>query len=293
MGKALVIDSQFAGTDFDFTVLAKNTYDSTTIRYIQNPTIFDLAKAKLFNVNWQSNNLLGFRLDSTGDDFIQTPIVYTNELGKATNFELLVLNTTDLSGAILDYNTPTLVDSIVPFRDLTQVPTSFYTDDVLADGRFSMRIEEPNYDKDAFEIPVFEYMIQGNDDYNALGNVIIGNELFTSYKKTSIVYNYVVSNTRFTAENANRLFTASSPAPSSSVQRVIVDRTNATTINLKLYSQIIVGPPPVLNTVELDGKHIGIFAVGSDSTRKFLFAINDYNMESDNDINLYINNWKI
>jgi hypothetical protein len=293
MGKALVIDSQFVGTDFDFTVLAKNTYDSTTIRYIQNPTIFDLAKAKLFNVNWQSNNLLGFRLDSTGDDFIQTPIVYTNELGKATNFELLVLNTTDLSGAILDYNTPTLVDSIVPFRDLTQVPTSFYTDDVLADGRFSMRIEEPNYDKDAFEIPVFEYMIQGNDDYNALGNVIIGNELFTSYKKTSIVYNYVVSTTRFTAENANRLFTASSPAPSSTVQRVIITRPNNTTFNLTLYASAGAPPPAGLNFTALQGKHIGIFAVGSDSTRKFLFAINDYNMESDNDINLYINNWKI
>jgi hypothetical protein len=296
MTKALVFTPQFVGTNFDFTVLAKNTYDSTTIRYIQNPTIFDLAKAKLFDVNWQSNNNLGFRLDSTGDDFVQTPIVYTNELGKATNFELLVLDTDNLANAVLDYNTPTLIDSIVPFRDLTQVPTSFYTDDVLADGRFTMRIQEPTYDKDPFEIPVFEYMLQGNDDYNPLGNVIIGNELFTSYAKTSITFNYVVSDTRFTAENANRLFTASSPAPSSSVQRVLIEKTTDTTINIKLYSQIIVGPPPTLNTLPLQGKHIGIFAVGSDSTRKFLFAINDYAItgtNSNNDINLYINNWKI
>jgi hypothetical protein len=293
MSKALVIGSQFVGTNFDFTVLARNTYDTTTIRYIQNPTIFDLSKAKLVNVNWQDNNILGFRLDSTGDTYVQTPIVYTNDIGKATNFELLFLDTVNLSQAVTDYTLDVPSAVLIPFSDLTNVNINFYNIYVVDESNFSIRIQEPTYDKDAFEIPVFEYMIQGNDDYNALGNVIIGNELFTSYSKTSIVYNYVVSTTRFTAENANRLFTASSPAPSSSVQRVLVDRTNATTINLKLYSQIIVGPPPTLNTTALQGKHIGIFAVGSDSTRKFLFAINDYNMVSNNDINLYINNWKI
>jgi len=294
MGKALVLDNTFSGTDFDFTVLAKNTYDSTTIRYIQSPTIFDLAKAKLFNVNWQDNNVLGFRLDSTGSNYIQTPIVYTNDIGKATNFELLVCDTTNITNAQTFYNLNYTPNDLIPFGDLTNVNNNFYTDSVFNLNNFSIRIPEPTYDKDPFEIPVFEYMLQGNDDYNALGNVIIGNELFTSYRKTSITYNYVVSNTRFTAENANRLFTASSPAPSSSVQRVIITRPNDTTINLKLFSTLVSIVPPIsLNGTALQGKHIGIFAVGSDSTRKFLFAINDYNMESNNDINLYINNWKI
>jgi hypothetical protein len=314
MGKALVLDNTFSGTEFDFTVLAKNGYGNlvtlpdlttepeTIIRYIKNPTIFDLSKGKLINVDWQDNNVLGFRLDRTSANFdlggtlVQTPIVYTSDIGKATDFELLVCDTTNITNAQTFYNLNYTPNDLIPFGDLTNVNNNFYTDSVIDENNFSIRIQEPNYDKDPFEIPVFEYMLQGNDDYNALGNVIIGNELFTSYRKTSIVYNYVVSTTRFTAENANRLFTASSPAPSSSVQRVLVDRTNATTINLKLYSQIIVGPPPILNTVALQGKHIGIFAVGSDSTRKFLFAINDYAItgtNSNNDITLYINNWKI
>jgi hypothetical protein len=293
MGKALVINSQFVGTEFDFTVLAKNTYDSTTIRYVQSPTIFDLAKAQLFNVNWQDNNVLGFRLDSTGSTYIQTPIVYTNDVGKATNFELLVCDTTNITDAQEFYNDNYTPNDLIPFGDLTNVNDNFYTDSVIDENNFSMRIEEPTYDKDPFEIPVFEYMIQGNDDYNSLGNVIIGNELFTSYSKNSIVYNYVVSTTRFTAENANRLFTASSPAPSTTVQKVIITRPNDTTINLKLYASAESPPPAGLNTTALQGKHIGIFAVGSDSIRKFLFAINDYNMVSNNDINLYINNWKI
>jgi hypothetical protein len=294
MGKALVINDTFSGTDFDFTVLAKNTYDSTTIRYVQSPTIFDLAKAKMFNINWQNNNVLGFRLDSLGANYVQTPIVYTNNIGKATNFELLVCDTTNITDAQEFYNENYTPNDLIPFGDLTNVDDNFYTDSVIDENNFSIRIPEPSYDKDPFEIPVFEYMIQGNDDYNALGNVIIGNELFTSYSKDLITYNYVVSTTRFTAENANRLFTASSPAPSSSVQRVIITRPNDTTINLKLLSTLVSIVPPIqLNGTALQGKHIGIFAIGVDETRKFLFAINDYNMESDNDITLYINNWKI
>jgi hypothetical protein len=212
MSKALVLSSTLAGTNFDFTVLAKNSYGTTptTIRYVKSPTTFDLHKAKLINVNWQDNNVLDYRLDSTGASYVQTPIVYTDPLGNATNFELLFLDTTNLNDAVIDYNSPTVIDRLVPFTDLTQVPTTFYTDDVLADGRFSIRIQEDTtagvpYAKDPFEIPVFEYMIQGNDDYNQLGNIVIGNDLFSTFEG-DIRYHYVINNgTRFTAENAIKL----------------------------------------------------------------------------------------
>jgi hypothetical protein len=307
MSKILLLENNFAGTNFDFTVLADNSYrpvgasTNVSVRYIQNPTIFDLHKSKLLNVNWQSNNLIGYRVEDTpSKNPVQTPILYTNALGFARSFKLLFLDTVNLNNAIIhfagQYPTEYQNDPFVPFSDLTKVNDLFFGQSVSGQGNFSIEIEENGYGKDAFEIPVFEYMIQGNDDYNPLGNVIIGNELFTTYSKTSIVYNYVVSTTRFTAENANRLFTASSPAPSSTVQKVIITRPNDTTINLKLYASAEAPPPAGLNTVALQGKHIGIFAVGSDSTRKFLFAINDYAItgtNSNNDINLYINNWKI
>jgi hypothetical protein len=206
MAKSLAFTNTIAGTIFDYVVLAKNTYDSTTMRYVKSPSIFDLHRAKLVNVNWQDNNVLGYRLDPTtvifGTTFAQTPILYTNNVGKATDFEVLFLDRTNLNGAIDDYNTPTIIDTAVPFSDLTQVPTSFYNDDVLGDNRFTIRIQEPTYDKDAFEIPVFEYMIQANDNYDPKGNVIVSNELFTTFTSGLIRYHYIVSNTRFTAENA-------------------------------------------------------------------------------------------
>jgi hypothetical protein len=276
-----------AGTNFDYTVIARNSFGTTPtiIRYVKNPTTFELHKAKLMNVNWQSNNLLGYRLDSTGATYVQTPILYTDNLGKATNFELLFLDTENLRFAQNDYNSPTVIDTLVPFSDLTRVPNSFYIEDVVADGRFSIRIQEPNYTKDPFEIPVFEYMIQGNDNYDPKGNVILSNDLFTTFTG-NIRYHYVINNsTRFTAENADRL--RNGITWSSSFQVVILTRTNATQLSLLLYSSF-----PTLNSNTIN--NIGFYAIETNTNNvKFLFAINDYTMASVSTFNIYINNWKI
>jgi len=296
ISKVLVLNSEFAGTTFDYTVLAKNQYGSTpsVVRYVKSPTIFDLHKAKLMNVNWQDNNVIGFRFDRVGgvfiNDLVQTPIVYTDELGKATNFELLFSNKQEIKLASDAFNNPTVINRLVPFTDLTQVPTSFYDDDIVADERFSIRIQEPNYDKDPFEIPVFEYMIQGNDDYTALGNIAISNELFKTFSGT-LIYHYVINNsTRFTSENAIRLF---GTAPASTTRRVTLTRDNETPhiLDLDLFSTF----SETRNTSLI--KNIGIYVTDGTNV-KFLFAINDYNpvvggINDNSNIRLYINNWKI
>jgi hypothetical protein len=302
MSKALVLSETLAGTNFAYTVLAKNSFGTTPtiVRYVKNPTIFDLHKSKLMNVNWQENNILGYRLDSTGATYVQTPIVYTDDLGKATNFELLFLDTTNLDEAVSDYNTPTVLDTLVPFTDLTQVPTSFYTDDVLLDGRFSIRIQEDTsggrpYQKDPFEIPVFEYMIQGNDDYSDNGNIVIGNDLFTTFTG-DIRYHYIINNsTRFTSENAIKLQLANSWS-SVNDRRTTITRTNANQMELDLFSAFNTS---TRNTSLIT--NIGFYAVqGGTGLVKFLFAINDYvenlTITPNNDksnIRVFINNWKI
>jgi hypothetical protein len=308
MGKALVLSDTLAGTNFDYTVLAKNSFGTTPtiVRYVKNPTTFDLHKAKLTNVNWQDNNVLGFRFDSTGSSYVQTPIVYTDDVGKATNFELLFLDTTNLNDAVIDYNTPynaLTYNPLVPFTDLTQVPTSFYTDDVLADGRFSIRIQEDTsggrpYQKDPFEIPVFEYMIQGNDDYSANGNIVIGNDLFSTLEG-DIRYRYLINNTtRFTAENADKLYSASIPT-NINFNRVIIARDVGTPhiIDLDLFSTLV--SPGFRNTSLITNIGIYAFKAGT-SDFKFLFAINDYvenatttPANDKSNIRVFINNWKI
>jgi hypothetical protein len=293
MTKAINFASTLAGTNFDFTVVAKNSFGTTptTVRYVKNPTSFDLHKAKLVNVNWQSNNLLGYRLDSTGVTYVQTPILYTDNLGKATDFELLFLDASNILEAKGDFNTvfTAKTSNLIPFDDLTEVDSDYYSTTVIGEEHYSIRLQEATYAKDPFEIPVFEYMIQGNDDYNQLGNIVIGNDLFSTFEG-DIRYHYVINNgTRFTAENAIKLQLANAWS-SVNDRRVTITRTNANQMDLDLFS---VFNTSTLNTSAIT--NVGFYAVKSGSGEvKFLFAINDYpTASSDNDIRVYINNWKI
>jgi hypothetical protein len=132
-------------------------------------------------------------------------------------------------------------------------------------------------------------MIQGNDDYNHLGNIVIGNDLFSTFEG-DIRYHYVINNgTRFTAENAIKLQLANAWS-SVNDRRVTITRTNANQMDLDLFS---VFNTSTLNTSAIT--NVGFYAVKSGSGEvKFLFAINDYpTASSDNDIRVYINNWKI
>jgi hypothetical protein len=307
MSKALVLSDFLAGTNFDFTVIAKNQFGTTptTVRYVKNPTIFELHKSKLMNVNWQDNNLLGYRLDSTGATYVQTPIVYTDDVGKATNFELLFLDINNLITAKNSFNTDfsSKADELIPFRDLTQVDVDYYDTSVVANNRFSIRIKEDTlggvpYKKDPFEIPVFEYMIQGNDDYSPNGNIVIGNDLFSTLEG-DIRYRYLINNTtRFTAENAEKLYSASVPT-NINFNRVIIERDVGTPhiIDLDLFSTLV--SPGFRNTSLIT--NIGIYAFNAGTSEfKFLFAINDYvenatttPANDKSNIRVFINNWKI
>jgi hypothetical protein len=286
MSKAFVLGDTLAGTDFDFTLLAKNDYGATPtiVRYIQNPSVFDIHKSKLMNANWQDNNILGFRLDSTGASYVQTPISYTDNVGKATDFELVFMDTTDLENAKIHYEANYTSDPIIPFADLTQVNSDFYDDSVLTEENYSIKINEPDYNKDAFEIPVFEYMVQANDDYDTKGNIVVGDNLFSTFTG-ELRYHYLISSTRFTSENALRLYNATPPS-SSTNRRVTFTRTSATQLDLDLYSTF----SGTRNATSF--ANVGFFVTDGTNV-KFLFAINDYTLTDYDDITVYINNWKI
>jgi hypothetical protein len=135
-------------------------------------------------------------------------------------------------------------------------------------------------------------MIQGNDDYNPLGNIVIGNDLFTTFTG-NITYHYVINNgNRFTAENADRIL-GSSGLSGETNRRVIINRVVATQMLLKLYSNY--SGTPTENTSAIT--NIGFYAIDWGTLKtKFLFAINDYvesGINDKNDIRVFINNWKI
>jgi hypothetical protein len=135
-------------------------------------------------------------------------------------------------------------------------------------------------------------MIQGNDDYSNLGNIVISNDLFSTFTGT-LRYHYTIDNTtRFTAENADKLYVT----PDSSINRRVTFVRDVGTphiIDLDLFSSLV--GPTTRNTSLIT--NVGIYA--TDGTRvKFLFSINDYaplttDIEELSNIRVYINNWKI
>lgn len=286
-------DVGFIGTKFDFTILAKNDYGSTptVARYVKNPSIFDLHKSKLMVVNWQDNNVLGFTLLRSATDYIQTPIVYTDATGKATNFELLVMNKANLINANAWYNGNVATNPSVPFDKENEVPNAFYTDSVFDRNQYLIRIQELSYAKDPFEIPVFSYMLQGNDSYSNNGNIVIGENIFNTFPRAfgSVArFHYVFSSTRFTNENAVSIFKASIPA--SNVNRANLLRGGTRIIDVDLFSNIDTN---TRNTTAFT--NVAIIAYDGVDTQ-FMFAINDYVESGSNDkddIRVFINNWKI
>jgi hypothetical protein len=141
-------------------------------------------------------------------------------------------------------------------------------------------------------------MIQANDDYNTLGNIVIGSDLFTTFTG-NIRYHYIINNTtRFSAENANRLYNANAPTGLTN-RRVGFSRpsgVDGTQIQMILYNAFDpnASPFPILTQNTSDISNVGVYAVqGGTGVVKFLFAINDYNMTSKSLFNIYINNWKI
>jgi hypothetical protein len=244
-------------------------------------------------MNYQDNNILGYRLDSVGSDYVQTPISYTNSVGQSSTYEFFLLDTQNLLDAITHYNTTYTPNDIIPFGDLTQVNDNFYGNSVSTEGNYSIKIRENSYDKDVFEIPVFEYMVQANDDYSPLGNIVVGDELFSTFTGT-LRYHYVRNEeTRFTSENAKRLYTQAPPLTSNS-RRVTFTRSTSTPhiLDLDLFSSF-----STFSRNTFPFTNIGIYATDG-TTVKFLFAINDYvggqiNVNDESNIRVFINNWKI
>jgi hypothetical protein len=303
--RLLNLTSDYAGSRFNYQSFAMTTH------LIENGVIFgastssyDLYKAKSFVVDFIDNAICGYRVEEVSGSAVQTPVFYTGKTtvngnvvgnGKTTEIYLITTDEALLADAIKNYedNAPSPTP-YAPFIDMTNVPSYLFNTSLIADGRFVFSRNEVVYKKDAFEIPVFTYQVQANDQYFPSNGTIVGERLFTDYNGgvNGVRYHYVFTNTKITSENADKIYTDNAPS-STTNKRVAFARPNQRQINMTLYSTF----SGTLNTTALQGKNIGIYAVDETTTNplppKFLFAINNYQKTSNNAISVYINNWKI
>jgi hypothetical protein len=320
--KTVNIDSNFVGADLGYLAFSKILYANPSVEltehFIHTPVFYDMAKSKIIQVDFVDNNIIGTKLDlvPSTSTYAQSNITYVGAenlngqiitSGKFKDIELLFLDDQAVRIATNNTiaNTSFTASDGLPFTDAPLIDVFYYP---YLQAQSMLTIVENNYDKDLYEIPVFEYQVQVNDKYGQNGNVVVSDDFFKVFRNTSgnnrpLQYNYVISNTRFTNENAsniidNALNLGLNPL---NQQRVIIgDFGTPTYKRHQLYSSYNSELSNTPNTVALQNKNIGIFAFYNAGTtlspiwvKKFIYAFNNYTMESNNTIALYINNWKI
>ena len=305
--RLLNLTSDYAGSRFNYQSFSQVKFSTQANKYIGVSTSsYDLYKAKSFVVDFLDNAIAGYRVEEVSGSAVQTPIFYTGTStvngntvgnGKVTELEVITTDEALLADSIAHYENPDNAYSVVPFSpfiDMTNVDVELYKNSINDRAKFVFRYTDTTYGKDPFEIPVFTYQVQANDQYFPSNGTIVGERLFTDYNGgvNGVRYHYVFTNTKITSENADKIYTDNAPS-STTNKRVAFARPNQRQINMTLYSTF----SGTLNTTALQGKNIGIYAVDETTTNplppKFLFAINNYQKTSNNAISVYINNWKI
>ena len=190
-----------------------NGYAKTTWYYQLETTTFVMKKSVYEIVDFKDNNIIGYgsqnvwsgfdisRIIDGGMDMINTPISYVDLYGEVRSFELLFSTNEQLANVYNDYLElePSAVGKYGPFFSCF-IPVEIYA---FAIGRgrgidtdndkygFEFKINEPNYFKDATEVPVFEYSCQLDDT----DQVLIGNNVFDTYEQdNTYLYSYVFVN---------------------------------------------------------------------------------------------------
>jgi hypothetical protein len=300
------LTSDYAGARFNYQSFARTKYLTESSKYIGISTSsYDLYKAKSFVADFIDNAISGYRVEEVSSVAVQTPIVYTGSSvvngnnvgnGKVSEIELTTTDEALLADAIAFYENPTNAFSVVdfsPFIDLTNVDVELYQNSMVDRSKFVFKTTELTYGKDPFEIPVFTYQVQANDTYLPTNGIVVGERLFSDFHKlgTTLRYHYLITTTKLSSENAERLFLNSLP-PSNNIRRILFTRPNQRQISMALYSSYINESTNLLNITALQGKNVGIYAYDGTDV-KFLFGINNYNKTSNSAISVYLNNYKI
>ena len=120
-------------------------------------------------------------------DTLNTPISYTDGDGEVQSFDICFETNEQLTNIYYDYqSTQTGGDSY----DGSLYNYSVFIPQDIYDGAINshaIRINETNYNKDAIEVPVFEYSCQIGDN----NNVLIGDNILSKHENCVYLFSYI------------------------------------------------------------------------------------------------------
>ena len=186
-----------AGANY-YKYTSGNAYDTpVSYNYYQVEATNYLLKKSFYVVfDFQDNNIIGYDAQSVWagfdisrifdqNDKVSTPISYVDQDGFVKSFELLITNQSNIT---LDNDNSMLTNRVF-------ISDTFYN--LNKTNGYLALIDEPNYEKDPTEVPVFEYACQlGNSE-----NVIVGENLLAYEEGATYLYGYVLRDYNTTTEN--------------------------------------------------------------------------------------------
>ena len=148
--------------------------------------------------DFNDNNIIGYasqnvysgfnitRVISGSTDNLNTPISYVDSKGEVKDIRIKFCNNEQLTTAYDEYlqqqsGGDTYEGNLYNYSCF--IPSDIYEN--MGANDYTFIIEEPNYNKDAIEVPVFEYACQIEDSED----VLIGDNIFPS-QKGNVVYMY-------------------------------------------------------------------------------------------------------
>lgn len=266
-------------------VFASYDDDDVLIDYLTAPiSRMYYVNSMIYRVDFIENYIIG--INQSGAD-VQTPTRYAD-----ANAELKRIN-----GFFVDSVGYKTTMTLTDYEDLPQISETTFGDLI---SWYSIHIDEPNYDKSSYEIPVFQYHIEVNSGTNEKAIIEVGEDILEPFAMewgsplSFAHFYYVISDIPISVENADERWNTLFIDESKDEYDNIVSVSTGTTSDYIF--TLLSAYPSTQNSVALSGKHIGIYACSGATamtTPKFLFAMNYYNHTSNTTIPININNWKI
>lgn len=196
-------DNENSGIE-DFTAVMKLTYktsiNSSYYWYYQLDTInYYMNKLLIIVCDFNDNNIIGYcnqnvwsgfdinRVYQMQIDSLNTPISYTDENGEVQSFDICFETNEQLTNIYYDYQLneqggETYYGSLYNYSVF--IPQEIYDGAI---NSHAIRINANNYNKDAIEVPVFEYSCQIGDN----NNVLIGDNILSKHENCVYLFSYI------------------------------------------------------------------------------------------------------
>ena len=168
--------------------------------YQLDTTVYYLDKMVYVVLDFNDNNIIGYgsqnvfsgfdigRIFDGLTDTINTPISYVDENGNVLGIDILYLDNYQLTSIYNYYLTKWEHEDYIGIYNYTVfIPSDIYEDSITYNN-YKMRITESSYNKDALEVPVFEYALQIDDS----DNVLIGDNILSQHENCIYFYSFIV-----------------------------------------------------------------------------------------------------